>query len=355
MQKVLLINEMDYEIPDIQGYMAGDEDYPVTDLGILRGKITKTDLPETKNPRILTSPLQRCRIAAEEMFDSACTEEDLRDAHLGLWQGCGLDEIQEKWPKEYKEWLYNPVMLPPEAETFEHRARRLEDVLKRSLSAHRGDLVVFTHSGIIVPFLSRLQQIPEDKMTSVKIPYGAVSQLEWDGSEFHVIENGEQIIPLLSDELEQLILDHYDVPEPERQHCRTVGRIAYELADRLSETGLLLDSDTVFRAARLQSIGGTDQAGAETGSRILETMGYPDEAFAVLNHIDLFFRSIINEAVVLYLANRQVQGQEVLPFAEVFRRDRENPDETTEDRIAQDTVIINMVNTLYGEDLLPLT
>ena len=54
-------------------------------------------------------------------------------------------------------------------------------------------------------------------------------------------------------------------------------------------------------------------------------MGYPDEAFAVLNHIDLFFRSIINEAVVLYLANRQVQGQEVLPFAEVFRRDRENP------------------------------
>ena len=39
MQKVLLINEMDYEIPDIQGYMAGDEDYPVTDLGILRGKM----------------------------------------------------------------------------------------------------------------------------------------------------------------------------------------------------------------------------------------------------------------------------------------------------------------------------
>ena len=25
-----------------------------------------------------------------------------------------------------------------------------------------------------------------------------------------------------------------------------------------------------------------------------------------------------------------------------------------EDRIAQDTVIINMINTLYGEDLLPL-
>jgi hypothetical protein len=83
-------------------------------------------------------------------------------------------------------------------------------------------------------------------------------------------------------------------------------------------------------------------------------MGYPDEAFAVLNHIDLFFRSIINEAVVLYLANRQVPDKEVLPFPEVFRRDRACSDSTTEDRIAQDTVIINMINTLYGEDLLPL-
>ena len=68
MQKVILINEMDYEIPDIQGYMAGDEDYPVTDLGILRAKITKTDLPSTEDPVILTSPLQRCRMAAEEIF-----------------------------------------------------------------------------------------------------------------------------------------------------------------------------------------------------------------------------------------------------------------------------------------------
>ena len=207
MQKVILINEMDYEIPDIQGYMAGDEDYPVTDLGILRAKITKTDLPSTEDPVILTSPLQRCRMAAEEIFGSAEEEEDLRDAHLGLWQGCGLDEIQEKWPKEYKEWLYNPVMLPPEAETFEHRAQRLENVLLRTLQSHSGDVVVFTHSGIIVPFLSRLQQIPEDKMTSVRIPYGAVSQLEWDGSSLQVISTGEQIIPELSEQLEQLILE----------------------------------------------------------------------------------------------------------------------------------------------------
>lgn len=354
MQKVILINEMDYEIPDIQGYMAGDEDYPVTDLGILRAKITKTELPSTEDPVILTSPLQRCRMAAEEIFGSAEEEENLRDAHLGLWQGCGLDEIQEKWPKEYKEWLYNPVMLPPEAETFEHRAQRLENVLLRTLQSHSGDVVVFTHSGIIVPFLSRLQQIPEDKMTSVRIPYGAVCQLEWDGSSLQVISNGEQIIPELSEQLEQLILDHYNVSDTERQRCRTVGEIAYELADRLSETGLLLDADTVRWAARLQSIGGTDPSGAEIGSRILETMGYPDEAFAVLNHIDLFFRSIINEAVVLYLANRQVPDKEVLPFPEVFRRDRECSDSTTEDRIAQDTVIINMINTLYGEDLLPL-
>lgn len=354
MQRVLLINEMDYEIPDIQGYMAGDEDYPVTDLGILRSKITKTELPAMTDPLVLSSPLQRCRMAAEGIYDSVGIEEDLRDAHLGLWQGCGLDEIQQRWPEEYKEWLYNPVMLPPEAEPFDARASRLEHALTRALTDHKGDLIVFTHSGLIVPFLAKLQQIPEDKMTSVKIPYGAVSELEWDGNAFNVIHEGEQILPELDDNLAELLLDHYGVSEEERARCRTVGDIAHDLAERLSETGLLLDADTVRAAARVQSIGGTDADGAELGSRILDTMGYSDAAFAVLNHIDLFFRSIINEAVILYLANRQVPEQEILPFSEIFRRDREHPSEETEDRIAQDTVIINMINTLYGEDLLPL-
>ena len=151
-----------------------------------------------------------------------------------------------------------------------------------------------------------------------------------------------------------ITVDKTELSKEEAIYRLMEQKIAYELANRLSETGLLLDADTVRWAARLQSIGGTDPSGAETGSRILETMGYPDEAFAVLNHIDLFFRSIINEAVVLYLANRQVPDKEVLPFPEVFRRDRECSDSTTEDRIAQDTVIINMINTLYGEDLLPL-
>lgn len=354
MAKIYLINEMDFQIPAIEGYMTGTEDYPLTELGILRARITGTQLKTMPFSLVLTSPLLRCRQAAEEIFDTVETLPELTDADLGDWQGLGLDEIQQRWPEEYQKWLFDPMVLPPRAEPFKDRAERLEAVLSSVLSRSSGDLAVFTHSRLIVPFLASLQSLPEDKWNAVQIPYGGVSILEWDGSQFEILQSGEQIIPDMSEALETLILDYYHVAEPERLRCRSVAEKSRQLAEKISETGLLLDPDIVYDAAILQSIGGTDQEGAESGSRILDTMGYSDIAYAVLNHVDVFFRSIINEGVLLYLTNRMFPEQTEQTFAEVFKHDRSVPDENTENRIAQDIVIINMINTLCGEEIIPL-
>lgn len=354
MNRLYLINEMDHDLPDIQGYMVGNEDYPLTDLGRLRARIAKTQLSEHSFEHVYTSPLARCKDAAQEIFGQAEISEELTDAYLGHWQGHGLDEIQAQWPEEYKQWLYNPVSDPPGAEPNKERAKRLNDYLSDKASHASGDLAFFTHHGIIVPFLGRILELPDDKLTQVRIPYGSVTILEWDGSAFQILSSGDQIIPELDDSIITLILDYYDVPINERQRCDRIAEKAYAWATDLSNTGLLLDADTVKAAARLQSIGGTDQAGAELGSRILDTMGYSDAAFAVLNHIQIFFRSIINEAVILYLANRIFPDATERTYAEVFQKDREQDPAHANDRIELDHVIINMINALYGSAFIPL-
>lgn len=354
MRKIYLINEFDYDMPDIQGYMTGSEDYPATDLGIMRAKLVYTDISAIPFASVYSSPLMRCKDPAQKIFDQVEISELLTDADLGLWQGLGLDDIQEKWPEEYKEWLFNPVSTPPEAESIDSRAERLRRFLDQACSKANGNIAVFTHQKVIAPFMAQISGLPEDKLHEIRLPYGSVSILEEQNGIYKVLSSGEQIIPVLDEDIIKLFLDYYDVSEEERLRCVKIAEKARSWADQLSETGLLLDSEAVYDAGRLQSIGGTDQEGAELGSRILDTMGYSDEAYAVLNHIQLFFRSIINEAVILYLSNRLFSYGDELSFNEVFDKDRaQNPDDA-EPQIERDIVIIHMVNTLYGEKLIPL-
>lgn len=355
MQKIYLINEFDYDMPDIQGYMTGNEDYPITDLGMMRAELVNTELCRHKLNIIYSSPLLRCKDAAKLMFGSVTECEELSDAHLGLWQGLGLDEIQTKWPEEYSDWLFNPVSTPPEAEPMEQRVRRLEEFLTKCVRQHSDDIAVFTHKNIVAPFIADLLGLPEDKMTHIQLPFGAVTTIEWTGSSFSVLNSGEQIIPSLDDSTIDLFLDHYKVSESESARCLRIAEQARQWALQLSETGLLLDADTVFAAGRLQSIGGPDQEGAELGGRILDTMGYADEAFAVLNHIQVFFRSIINEAVLLYLANRSFSYGDKLSFDEVFQRDRARIPDSADTQIELDKIIIHMINALYDSELIPLS
>lgn len=354
MRKIYLINEFDYDMPDIQGYMTGTEDYPATDLGIMRALLVNTDISAIPFDAVYSSPLRRCLDPAQRIFDTVEVSDMITDADLGLWQGLGLDEIQDRWPEEYKEWLFNPVSTPPEAESIEDRANRLEQFLCNICSKTRGNIAVFTHQKVIAPFIAKILGLPEDKIHEIRLPYGAVSILEEQNGTYEVLSSGEQIIPLLEDSTIQLFLDYFNVSEEERIRSDMIAKKAKAWAEQLSETGLLLDSEIVYAAGRLQSIGGTDQKGAELGSRILDTMGYSDEAYVVLNHIQLFFRSIINEAVILYLANRVFSYEDELSFNEVFQKDKQSKPDDAEALISRDTVIIHMINTLYGEEIIPL-
>lgn len=108
--------------------------------------------------RIYTSPVRRCVQTAEivaEPWDAAVrTVHDLHEIEVGPWKGLTVDEVAERWPEVYRQFVEDPSVL-----TLQGR-ERLEEVRERALqavdqighaqlSAEDAPALVMTHLAVI--------------------------------------------------------------------------------------------------------------------------------------------------------------------------------------------------------------
>jgi probable phosphoglycerate mutase len=73
--------------------------------------------------------------------------DNMQNLDQGLWQGLLVEEVKQKQPKVYRQWLEQPeTMCPPEGETIDHARGRVAAVLAKLLKKHAGGVV-----GLVVP------------------------------------------------------------------------------------------------------------------------------------------------------------------------------------------------------------
>ena len=71
----------------------------------------------------------------------------LENLDHGLWQGLLVDEVRQKQPKVYRQWLEQPeTICPPEGETIDHARERIQGVLAKLLKKHADGVI-----GLVVP------------------------------------------------------------------------------------------------------------------------------------------------------------------------------------------------------------
>ncbi|HED53274.1 MAG TPA: histidine phosphatase family protein [Phycisphaerales bacterium] len=64
--------------------------------------------------------------------------EELADVDLGLWEGLRTEELEEKFPKAYREWRDNPAnVIVPEGETLVGAGARITGGLAKALDKLR--------------------------------------------------------------------------------------------------------------------------------------------------------------------------------------------------------------------------
>lgn len=65
--------------------------------------------------------------------------EELREIDLGLWEGQRIDQLQDRFPGAFKQWMEDPAsIVAPQGEAFAHAETRLLNALARALDKLNG-------------------------------------------------------------------------------------------------------------------------------------------------------------------------------------------------------------------------
>lgn len=207
----------------------------VTDLPLSRrgsaearalGRYFLQRLSATSAVRILTSPLQRCRQTAEEMYrvlsdggialPEPLVVEALHEIDLGDWEGKSVLKIMERFPEEYEarghalgtyhtpggeSFLEAGVRFQKAIEAILKSADRSEmpadgkqsscmgsdgnessrvgEIDARSSDADEEEIIlVVAHAGVIRAYLSLLMGRDLDHLMDLPLPYASVTELE---------------------------------------------------------------------------------------------------------------------------------------------------------------------------------
>ena len=127
---------------------------------------------------IAASPVRRTIETAELIargYDvEVARDERLTEWALGPWEGMRIEEIQKRFPDQWRTWREDPARLRlPEAETLEQVADRME----RSCQAwmeRGGEGVIVSHQDPLQALLCRLIGMPLSKTRALDIRTGSV-------------------------------------------------------------------------------------------------------------------------------------------------------------------------------------
>ena len=112
------------------------------------------------------------------------------------------------------------------------------------------------------------------------------------------------------------------VPDAVRRHCLAVAAVAVRLASSLRHAGGALDLDLVRSAALVHDIARDEPHHADAGARLLDDLDYPRLASLVRVHMEMAVGPApeLDEAGVLYLADKLVVGDRLADLSERFKR-----------------------------------
>ena len=116
------------------------------------------------------------------------------------------------------------------------------------------------------------------------------------------------------------ILKWYGTSESVVAHSMVVAEVARIFAVYLNLMGGEIDTNLVLAAGRLHDMARSMPHHAEAGAAFLNWLGYPEVASVVVSHMDIQeSEAEIGERELIYLADKCVDGERLIPLADRFR------------------------------------
>jgi putative nucleotidyltransferase with HDIG domain len=112
------------------------------------------------------------------------------------------------------------------------------------------------------------------------------------------------------------ILDRCKAPQPVIAHSQVVANVACRLATTLNAAGLDLNLDLVVAGGLLHDLAKGQPNHAHAGAQVLRDLGYPRVAEIVATHINIGLEQPLNEAQIVYLADKVTKGTRLVSLAD---------------------------------------
>ncbi|MFX0073480.1 MAG: histidine phosphatase family protein [Candidatus Hermodarchaeota archaeon] len=164
-----------------------DSQRPLNKTGIMQ---INQLIPFLKNYRpeiIYTSPLYRAihttQILQEEFNVESVLEKNLSETHFGDWEGLSMDEINQKYQSDFKQWMENPTIFsPPKSEPLNNLISRVKSFIDNLIITNKTknkDYFVVTHGGPIRAMIIDLLNIDLSLYWRIQIPHGSATCFEF--------------------------------------------------------------------------------------------------------------------------------------------------------------------------------
>ena len=299
MRKIYLLRHARPDFPLGTRLCLGRTDLPLGALGRMQACRTARWLAEQHFEAVYSSPLLRAVETARFCANDLRILPGLQEMDAGDWDGLYFDEIRRRWPEIYAGRGLDPNLPIPNSEDFETVRARAESALEQIRAETAGDVLVAAHSFVIRTLLGDL---------NCRLPYASVTVM--GDPEFVGFVPEEPLTPAFAEKL----LKAAAPGEKIEAHCRAVAQEARRLAERLPAD---LDTELLVSAALLHDVARTEWDHAGTGAAWMRDLGDEEAAAIIERHHD-HDGTTLDEAAILFLADKCVMEDRVVPLAERF-------------------------------------
>ena len=168
----------------VQKRYAGRSDVPLTDTGVRQAAAAAKRLAAAGIGAIVTSPLQRTVRTAEEVAAvtglPVMTDDGFRETDFGDWEGLTFAEVRERWPSEVTAWLADPLVGPPDGESFAEVGERVTAALHRVLAGRQGQtILIVSHVTPIKTLVAAALLAPPPALYRMHLDVAALCEIDW--------------------------------------------------------------------------------------------------------------------------------------------------------------------------------
>lgn len=172
---------------NLKGKIQGSTDIELNETGIKQAYELSNKMLEKnyKFSKIYSSPqkraLQTAKILSENTDIECIVVDKLKEMNLGKWEGLAWSEVRENYPLEYKEWFVKRrYTKTPNGESYEEMLERVLDSLYKIIDDNSDNIVIVTHSAVIMSLQCYITNTDFDKMTKFRTDNASILEIDSD-------------------------------------------------------------------------------------------------------------------------------------------------------------------------------